>query len=73
MSTVAVMVAIRVLVPHDEGVTALAGVPGVTALRYDVNGELPAAAAEPLPFGSTLFGAYRLTSRPTAMPAVACI
>lgn len=39
------MVDIGVLVPHEEGVAALADVPGVTTLRYDPDGELPAGAA----------------------------
>jgi phosphoglycerate dehydrogenase-like enzyme len=34
------MVDIHVLVPHDEGVAALADVPGVTATRYDPDPEL---------------------------------
>jgi phosphoglycerate dehydrogenase-like enzyme len=38
------MVDIPVLVPHEEGVAALAEVEGVTALRYDPAGELPAGA-----------------------------
>ncbi|HZG90989.1 MAG TPA: 2-hydroxyacid dehydrogenase [Pseudonocardia sp.] len=38
------MVDIPVLVPHEEGVTALAEVEGVTPLRYDPAGELPAGA-----------------------------
>jgi phosphoglycerate dehydrogenase-like enzyme len=36
---------IGVLVPHEQGLVALADVPGVTAERYEVDGELPAAAA----------------------------
>lgn len=44
------MVDIHVLVPHDEGVTALADVPGVTATRYDVDGELPPADVLVPPF-----------------------
>jgi phosphoglycerate dehydrogenase-like enzyme len=35
---------IVVLVPHDEGMTALAAVPGIIPLRYDVGSELPEAA-----------------------------
>ena len=34
-----------VLVPYDEGVTALAAVPGVHAVRYDPDGPLPPEAA----------------------------
>ncbi|WP_214369591.1 2-hydroxyacid dehydrogenase [Pseudonocardia sp. H11422] len=36
---------VRVLVPHAEGVDALAGVPGVEALRYDPDADLPEEAA----------------------------
>jgi len=54
VSTVPVMVDIRVLVPHDEGVAALADVPNVVAVRYDVGGdadrELPAADVLVPPF-----------------------
>jgi phosphoglycerate dehydrogenase-like enzyme len=39
------MVDIGVLVPHAEGTALLAGIPGVTAVQYDPDGELPAAAA----------------------------
>jgi phosphoglycerate dehydrogenase-like enzyme len=39
------MAKIGVLVPHDEGVTALADVGDVTAVRYDPEAELPAVAA----------------------------
>jgi phosphoglycerate dehydrogenase-like enzyme len=39
------MAKIGVLVPHDEGVTALADVGDVTAVRYDPEAELPAEAA----------------------------
>ncbi|WP_433275429.1 2-hydroxyacid dehydrogenase [Pseudonocardia xinjiangensis] len=35
---------IVVLVPHDEGMSALADVPGISPVRYDVDGELPEAA-----------------------------
>jgi phosphoglycerate dehydrogenase-like enzyme len=45
VSTVRVMVDIGVLVPHEEGVAALADVPGVTAVRYDPSGEMPPEAA----------------------------
>ncbi len=38
------MVDIPVLVPHEQGVAALAEVEGVTPLRYDPAGELPAGA-----------------------------
>lgn len=38
------MVDIGVLVPHPEGIELLAGVPGVTAVRYDPDAELPAEA-----------------------------
>src|SRR3712207_632686 len=34
-----------VLVPYEEGVAALAAVPGVQAVRYDVDGPLPPEAA----------------------------
>ena len=44
------MVDIQVLVPHDDGLAALADVPGVTATRYDVDGELPAADVLVPPF-----------------------
>ena len=44
------MVDIRVLVPHDAGVAALADVPGVTATRYETGGELPAADVLVPPF-----------------------
>jgi phosphoglycerate dehydrogenase-like enzyme len=44
------MVDFHVLVPHDEGVAALADVPGVTATRYDVDGELPGADVLVPPF-----------------------
>jgi len=44
------MAEIHVLVPHDEGVAALADVPGVRATRYDVDGELPAADVLVPPF-----------------------
>ncbi|EHY90582.1 2-hydroxyacid dehydrogenase [Saccharomonospora azurea] len=40
---------ITVLIPHDDGVTALSEVPGVRAVRYDVDAlaeSLPAEAAE---------------------------
>lgn len=33
-----------VLVSHDEGIELLGGVPGVTAVRYDPDGKLPAEA-----------------------------
>ncbi|MHA6796042.1 2-hydroxyacid dehydrogenase [Pseudonocardia bannensis] len=36
---------VRVLVPHSEGLDALADVPGVVAVRYDPDGDLPAEAA----------------------------
>ncbi len=36
---------IVVLVPHEQGLVALADVPGVTAERYDVDGDLPPGAA----------------------------
>jgi hypothetical protein len=36
---------IGVLVPHEQGLVALADVPGVAAERYDVDGKLPALAA----------------------------
>ncbi|MGI9002279.1 MAG: 2-hydroxyacid dehydrogenase [Pseudonocardia sp.] len=39
------MADIGVLVPHEEGIEALADVAGVTAVRYDPDGELPAQAA----------------------------
>jgi phosphoglycerate dehydrogenase-like enzyme len=39
------MVDIGVLVPHAEGAALFADVPGVTAVPYDPDGELPAAAA----------------------------
>jgi phosphoglycerate dehydrogenase-like enzyme len=39
------MAEIAVLVPEDEGEVALAGVAGVEVVRYDPEGELPAAAA----------------------------
>jgi phosphoglycerate dehydrogenase-like enzyme len=45
VSTVAAMVDIGVLVPHAEGAALFADVPGVTAVPYDPDGELPAAAA----------------------------
>jgi phosphoglycerate dehydrogenase-like enzyme len=35
-----------VLVPHDEGVAALADVPGVRAVRYDPAADLPAGAGD---------------------------
>ncbi|MDT7651089.1 MAG: hypothetical protein QOI36_2495 [Pseudonocardiales bacterium] len=35
---------IVVLVPNEEGTAALADVPGITAVAYDPDGELPAAA-----------------------------
>lgn len=37
---------IVVLVPHDEGVTALAEVEGVEIVRYDPGEELPPAAEQ---------------------------
>jgi phosphoglycerate dehydrogenase-like enzyme len=36
---------VTVLVPHEEGLAALADVPGVTAAQYDPEGELPDLAA----------------------------
>ena len=39
------MSGIGVLVPHEQGLVALADVPGVTAEQYDVAGALPPAAA----------------------------
>jgi phosphoglycerate dehydrogenase-like enzyme len=39
------MVDIGVLVPDDEGIEALAAIPGITPVRYERDGELPAAAA----------------------------
>lgn len=36
---------IDVLVPHDEGLAALADVPGVRAVRYDPGGAMPAEAS----------------------------
>ncbi len=44
------MVDIAVLVPHEEGVAALADVPGVTAVLYDVADELPPADVLVPPF-----------------------
>jgi phosphoglycerate dehydrogenase-like enzyme len=35
---------IIVLVPHDEGMAALADVPGITAVKYEIGSELPEAA-----------------------------
>ena len=40
------MVGIPVLVPHAEGVRALADVPGIVPLRYDPDAELPAGARD---------------------------
>jgi len=34
-----------VLVPYDDGVAALAAIPGVQAVRYDPDGRLPPEAA----------------------------
>jgi phosphoglycerate dehydrogenase-like enzyme len=42
VSTVPLMVDIRVLVPHAEGAAALADIPGVTAVPYDGSVDLPA-------------------------------
>ncbi|NMI01383.1 2-hydroxyacid dehydrogenase [Pseudonocardia acidicola] len=39
------MADIGVLVPHEEGVATLSGVPGVTPVRYDPEHDLPEAAA----------------------------
>jgi phosphoglycerate dehydrogenase-like enzyme len=50
VSTVASMVDIRVLVAHEEGVSALADVPGVTAVLYDPDGEPPPADVLVPPF-----------------------
>ncbi len=62
MSTVATMVDIRVLVAHDEGVAALADIPGVTASVYDPDGELPPADVLVPPFLASA-GAVGLASR----------
>ncbi|MCW0215214.1 MAG: 2-hydroxyacid dehydrogenase [Pseudonocardia sp.] len=40
------MSSIVALVPHDEGIRFLADVPGVRAVRYDPEAELPAEAAD---------------------------
>ncbi len=46
MSTVPGMGDLTVLVPHEEGVTALADVPGVAAVVYDPGGPLPDTEAQ---------------------------
>ncbi|MEJ3655607.1 2-hydroxyacid dehydrogenase [Actinomycetes bacterium KLBMP 9759] len=40
------MVDIGVLVPHEEGMAAFAGIEGVTAIRYDAEAELPPEAVD---------------------------
>jgi phosphoglycerate dehydrogenase-like enzyme len=47
------MVDIAVLVPHEEGLAAFADVPGVTPVRYDPEGELPAGEVLLPPFLAT--------------------
>ena len=63
MSTVADMVDMTVLVPHDEGVAELADVPGVTPLRYDPDADLPDGAEA----AQVLVAPFLATSEAVAM------